>query len=109
MDDHAGELARIAEPPGREPVRDEADELVVPARSAMSVANAPGITQLTRTCGAYSWAKARVSALSPFFDAAYVASGGLGRSAPMLEMLMIDPLPARNMWRLPRPSGGTGP
>ena len=35
-----------------------------------------------------------VSALRPFFDAAYIASGGLGRTAPMLEMLTIDPPPA---------------
>ena len=62
--------------------------------SAMSVANAPGITQLTRTCGAYSWANAIVSALRPFFDAAYIASGGLGRTAPMLEMFTIEPPPA---------------
>ena len=62
--------------------------------AAMSVANAPGITQLTRTCGAYSCAKALVSALRPFLDAAYIASAGLGRSAPMLEMLMIEPPPA---------------
>ena len=46
----------------------------------MSVAKAPGITQLTRTCGAYSWANAIVSALRPFFEAAYIASGGLGRT-----------------------------
>ena len=60
----------------------------------MSVAKAPGITQLTRTCGAYSCANAMVSALRPFFAAAYIASGGLGRTDPMLEMLTIEPPPA---------------
>ena len=57
----------------------------------MSVANAPGHHAVDPHVGAYSWAKAMVSALSPFFEAAYIASGGLGRTAPMLEMLMIEP------------------
>ena len=35
-----------------------------------------------------------VSALRPFFAAAYIASGGLGRTAPILEMLTIEPPPA---------------
>src|SRR5690606_39898061 len=63
----------------------------------MSVANAPGITQFTRTLGAYSWANAMVNAFRPFFAAAYIASAGLGRQAPMLEMLMMEPPPAAAM------------
>ena len=66
----------------------------------MSVANAPGRMQLTRTFGASASANPTVNALSPAFAHAYGSSATLASSEPIVLTLMIDPDPASYI-RLP--------
>src|SRR5207245_5953664 len=66
----------------------------------MSVRNGPAIIQFTRTLGPYACAKAMVKALRPALAAPYGVSIGVGRTAAMLLMLMIEP-PAPPAMRLP--------
>ena len=61
---------------------------------AIVVRNGPGITALTRTVGPNAWARPIVIALTPAFAAAYGTMSLVGRMAPVLETLMIEPPPA---------------
>ena len=49
---------------------------------------------LTRTRGPKAWARPTVMALTPALAAAYGTMSLVGRTAPVLETLMIDPPPA---------------
>src|SRR5262249_26896478 len=50
-----------------------------------------GMTVLTRTLGANSFANVVVSTFTPAFAAAYGANPGSARSEPLEEMLMMAP------------------
>ena len=67
---------------------------------AIVVRNGPGMIALTRTRGPNAWASPTVMAFTPAFAAAYGTMSRVGRTAPVLETLMIEP---------PRPSAIRSP
>src|SRR4051812_21308173 len=75
----------------------------------MSVLNAPGRMQLTRTLGASASANPTVNALSPAFAAAYGNSPTLASSEPIVLTLMIEPEPASYMRWPARTPNRNGP
>ena len=62
---------------------------------AMLVRNGPGMIALTRTFGPRASASPTVIALTPAFAAAYGTMSAVGRTAPVLLTLMIEPPSSR--------------